>query len=103
MLWPLYTFSQDSGVSLKVSKDDIIKSLEMMKKEGKLSDADYIKTKKELGNMDQSQIDSLNDKAVNFVKKNPEKADDMYKSLHLHNDNKINYENLGKELENTSK
>lgn len=55
---------------VKVSKDEISKSLEIMKKEGKISAADYEKAKKELSSMNQNDIDSVNKKAIDLVRKN---------------------------------
>lgn len=74
-------YAQDSLDKMKVSKEEIYKSLEIMKKEGKISETDYLKSKKELKEMDQAQIEGLNQKAVGIVKKDPDKAKKIYKDM----------------------
>lgn len=91
-------FAQDSLDNITVSREEIGKSLEIMRKEGKISEADYLKTKKEFGLMNQGQIDSVTKKAIGIVKKNPDKAESAYKNMQ-----KDNIDGLQKELDNLSK
>ncbi|MBC7713701.1 MAG: hypothetical protein H7177_10195 [Rhizobacter sp.] len=60
--------------NISVSKDEIIKSLEMLKKQGKITDADYQKAKKEIAVMTDAQVNGIKDIAVNMVRKDPDKA-----------------------------
>lgn len=72
---------QASLDSFKVSRVEILQSLEQMKKDGKISDADYIKAKKELGEMDQNKIDGMNKKAKDMIKASPTDAEKMYQDF----------------------
>ena len=66
---------------MQVSKDEISQSLDLLKKEGKISEADYLKSKKALSGMNQSQIDGINKKALNIVIDNPHASEEMQKDL----------------------
>ena len=65
--------------NLSISKDDIFKSLDNLKKEGKISDADYEKAKLELKAMSDTQVNGMKDTAVNMIRKDPDKAVDLIK------------------------
>lgn len=69
----------DPLVDFKVNKDEILKSLDVLKKDGKISDKDYEEAKKQLLNMNDGQINGLKDKAINMVRKDPDKTVDLYK------------------------
>ena len=71
---------KDSLDGIKISKDEVSKSLDTMRREGKISEADYAKTKQELGSMDQAQIDAINKKAIDLIRKNPD-LDEVQKDL----------------------
>jgi PAB1-binding protein PBP1 len=60
--------------NINVSKEDIIKSLESLQKLGKISQADLDKAKKELSALNDSQIKSITDTAVDVIRKDPDKA-----------------------------
>lgn len=94
----LNVFGQDSLDDIKISKEEIATSLEKMRQEGQVSEADYLRTKKELGLMNQTQIDSLNKKAIGIVKKNPAKAEDASKNMQ-----KDHMDSFHKELDKLSK
>lgn len=64
----------DPLANIKVSKEDILKSMEALKKQGKISEADYQNAKKELEAMSDSQVNSITDTAVDVIKKDPDKA-----------------------------
>lgn len=63
--------------NITVSKEDIVKSLDMLKKQGKISEADYQKAKAELMSMSDSQVNGIKESAVDIVKKDPKKAMEM--------------------------
>jgi hypothetical protein len=71
--------AEDSGSdklsNMIVSKDEIVQSLDMLKKSGRISQADYDRAKKELTGMSDTQVSGLTDKALDMVKKDPAKAD----------------------------
>ena len=54
--------------NIQVSKEDILSSMEMLKKQNKISEADFQKAKKELMDMDTSQLNDLNQKAIGIIK-----------------------------------
>lgn len=83
----------DPLVGLSVSKDDIIKSMEALKKQGKISDADFQKAKKELAGMSDSQVNAMTDSAVDIIRKDPDKA------LGLVNGAKIDVNEVKKQAE----
>jgi PAB1-binding protein PBP1 len=67
--------------NINISKEDIIKSLETLKKQGKISDADYEKAKKELSGISDSQIKSITNTAVDVIRKDPDKAVGLVNAL----------------------
>lgn len=60
--------------NVKVSKEEIFKSLENLKSQGQISADDYEKAKLQLSGMDANQIEGLNQTAVGMVRNNPDKA-----------------------------
>jgi phage-related minor tail protein len=62
----------DTIKQMKISKSDILASMEQLRKGGQISEADYQKAKKELEAMNDSQIDGIKNKAVGIIEKNPE-------------------------------
>lgn len=68
---------KDPLEGFSVSKEDIIKSLDSLKKMGKISEEDYQKAKKELGGMSDAQIGALKETAVGMVRNDPDKAVDL--------------------------
>jgi ABC-type dipeptide/oligopeptide/nickel transport system ATPase component len=65
---------KDPLVGISVSKAEIAKQLEDFKKQGKISDAEYLETQKLLNAMNESQISDINQKAIGMVRKDPDKA-----------------------------
>ena len=82
----------DPLTGFTVSKDDIVKGLDHLKSEGKISQADYDKAKSELSGMSDSSVDELKDKAVGIVRNNPDKALELVKAP------KVNPEEVQKQL-----
>ena len=72
--------NSDPLVGIKMSKSDVMQGLEMLKKEGKISNDDYIKAQKELAGMSDAAIDGMKDKAIAVIRKDPDKAVDLYKA-----------------------
>lgn len=70
------TLTQDT---MKIPKDEIVKSLDNLKKEGKISDADYQKAKTELLAMSDEQLNGIKKKAEGMIRNDPDKAVDLVK------------------------
>ncbi len=70
------TLTQDT---MSISKDDIIKSLDSLKKEGKITEDDYQRAKKELLGMSDAQVNGIKKTAEGMVRNNPDKAVDLVK------------------------
>lgn len=87
----------DPLANIKVSKEDILKSMEALKKQGKISDADYQKAIKELEGMNQSQINNITDTAVDVIRKDPDKAMGLLKG------EKIDTKALKEQVDSVSK
>lgn len=81
----------------KISKVEIVKSLDNLRKNGQISDAEYEKAKKELGGMSDSQVNAIKETAVGLVKNNPDKA------LELANAKKIDTDAVDKEIKELSR
>lgn len=79
--------------NINVSKEDILKSLESLQKQGKISQADLDKAKKELSVLNDSQIKSITDTAVDVIRKDPDKA------LGLVNAAKVDTNEVKKQIE----
>jgi ribosome recycling factor len=94
------TYAQNNINDIKISKDEIVQSLEMLKKNGSISEEDYQKAKKELGTMNDKQVDSLTMKAKETIKKNPTGING---SGHEKKANEADLEKLNKEFDNFSK
>ncbi len=62
---------------IKIDKAEIRKSLEDMKKNGKISDAEYLKALKDLEGFDEGKINALKNQAVDIIKSDPKKAEEM--------------------------
>lgn len=74
----LGVFAQDiSAMGISVSKEDIRKQLETMKKSGQISNADYLKTLSELDKMDDKKIKDIQQKAIDTIQKDPSAADKL--------------------------
>ena len=63
--------------SMGTSKDDVVKSLDMLKSIGKISASDYDLAVKELKAMDDSKFNQIKANATNMVNSNPEAASKM--------------------------
>ena len=63
--------------NFKLNKDDIKTSLEKLKKEGKISNQDYLKALKELSTLDDSKIKDMQKKATDMVINHPEETNKM--------------------------
>jgi hypothetical protein len=78
-------FAQASGkdplTEIKVSKEEILQSLDSLKKSGRISEEEYLQTKKVLLGMDQNQIENINNKAKTTIKTNPKEAQTIFESL----------------------
>ncbi|MBC7428350.1 MAG: hypothetical protein H7336_07045 [Bacteriovorax sp.] len=83
----------DTLSSLTINKDEIFTSLDNLRKEGKISDTEYQKAKKELAGMNDDQIKGIKDKAVTVIKKDPSKAEDIV------NGKKIDMKEFEKQME----
>ncbi len=73
-----------SGIN--ISKENILKSLEELKKQGKISDSDLEKAKKELSDLSDSQIKSMTKTAVDIIEKDPNKAMELMNLKKIDND-----------------
>ena len=60
--------------TMSISKEEIIKSLDNLKKQGQITEADYEKTKKELLGMSDSQVNNIKKNAEGIIRNNPDKA-----------------------------
>lgn len=87
----------DPLANIKVSKQDILLSMEALKKQGKISEADYQKAKKELEAMSDSQVNSITDTAVDVVRKDPDAAVGLLKGA------KIDTNEVKKQVDSVSK
>lgn len=65
---------------IKVSKNDIKISLDKLKAEGQISEADYKKALEQLGGMNDTQISLMKETAIGMVKNDPDKAAEVVKS-----------------------
>ena len=81
--------------NISISKEDIIKGLETLRKQGKISDADYEKAKKELLSISDSQIKSITEKAVDVIRKDPDKAVELVNAV------KVDPNEVKKQIEST--
>lgn len=81
-----------------VSKEDIIKSLDGLKKMGKISESDYQKAVKELTSMSDAQVSALKETAVGMVRNDPDKAVEL-----VNKGNKIDTEAAKKQIGDLSK
>lgn len=70
---------KDPLIDVKISKSEIEQSLKMLKQMGKISDEDYQKAMNDLSKIDQSKVDSLTENAKDLVRKDPDKALQLYK------------------------
>lgn len=77
------TLETDPLANLKLSKQDILTSMEELKKQGKISEADYQKAKKELEAVSDSQVNSIRDTAVDVVRKDPDAALNLLKGAKI--------------------
>lgn len=93
-------YAQNSIDDIKVSKDEIVKSLDMLKKSGSISEEDYQKAKKELGTMNDKQVDAITLKAKDTIKKNPSAAEGIGKDKLGPN---ADLDGLKKQFDNISK
>lgn len=73
----------DPLVGFQVSKEDIAKSLEVLRAKGTISEADYQKSIKELSGLSNQQITGLTQTAVGMVRNNPEAAEGLVKGNSL--------------------
>lgn len=64
----------DPLANINVSKEEILKSMEVLRKQGKISNADYDRAKKELSGLSHSQVKSITETAVDVIRKDPDKA-----------------------------
>ncbi len=65
--------------TMAVSKNEIVKSLENLKKNGQISEEDYQKTKKELLGMSDSQLNGIKKTAEGMIRNDPDKAVELSK------------------------
>lgn len=75
---------------INISKEDILKSIEALRKQGKITEAELEVAKKELSGLSDSQIKSITDIAIDIIKKDPDKA------LELMNSKKVDVNELNK-------
>jgi hypothetical protein len=93
-------YAQNNVSDIKISKDEIVQSLEILKKNGNISEEDYQKAKKELGAMNDKQVDSLTMKAKETIKQYPTGVTGPGPDKKA---NEADLEKLNKELDNFSK
>lgn len=91
-------FDKDPLEGFSVSKGDIEKSLDGLRKSGRISEEDYQKAKKELGAMSDSQVSALKETAVGMVRNDPDKAVDL-----VNKGEKIDPEAVRKQIGDLSK
>lgn len=65
---------KDPLEGINISKGEIVKQLDDFKKQGKISEAEYLETQKQLNTMKESEITALNQTAIGMVRKDPDKA-----------------------------
>lgn len=73
----------DPLANFKVSKTDILKSLETLKNSGQIGQADYDKAVKELGSMSNAQVEGMAQTAIGMVRNDPDKATSLLKSKNI--------------------
>lgn len=81
---------------IKVNKNEIKVSLDKLKADGQISEADYKKALEQLGGINDTQISLMIDAAIGMVKNNPDKAADVVKSK------KINTPEVQKQIKDLS-
>ena len=82
---------------MKISKQDILGSLDQLRKAGQISEEDYQKAKKQLEGMSDSQVKGIQDKAVGIIKENPGVVNEVMESK------KVSPEDIKKTLEKKKK
>lgn len=70
---------QDPLTNFSVSKEEVLKSLDMLKSNGQISEKDYLAAKQQLSGMNASQISALKETAVGMVRNDPDKAVELSK------------------------
>lgn len=60
---------------IKVDKEEIRKSLQILKAKGQLSESDYLKALNDLNGMDDKKMEDINKKAQEMIKANPNAAE----------------------------
>ncbi len=80
----------DPFSNVDVSKEGMLKSLSMLRRNETISEEEYEKAKKELSNTSDAQIKSMTNAAIEIIKKDPNKIIDMMnrKSKEMNEDNK---------------
>ena len=77
---------------IKVTKNEIKLSLDKLKADGQISEADYKKAIEQLGGLNDTQISLMKDAAIGMVKNDPDKA------VEVLNSKKINTPEVQKQL-----
>lgn len=71
---------RDPLLDVHVSRSEIEQSLNKMKADGKINSNDHIAAIEALKKMDESSINNMNETAKNMVRKDPDKADALWKA-----------------------
>lgn len=82
--------------NVNISKEELAKSMELLRKENKISEADFQKANKELMGMNDVQISALTQTAVGMIRKNPDKAVDLSKA------DKVDHKEVQKQIDSLS-
>lgn len=91
-------FSKDPLEGLKVSKTEILKSLDTLKAQGKISEADHKKATSEVNKMSDAQVSTINENAIGMVRNHPDKALEFANGSNL-----ISSEEAKKQIQELSK
>lgn len=70
---------KDPLVDIKISRGELEGSLMKMKNEGKISEKEYNESLVGLKNMNDEALNSLTETSKDLVRKNPDKADNLWK------------------------
>ena len=80
--------------NFNISKEEMLKSLVLLKEQGKISEADLEKAKKELSGISNSQIESMTKTAIAIIKQDPEKIHELMTR------SKLDTEEINKQIKN---
>ncbi len=87
-LFCLFSFNcaladEDPLIKVTVSKSEIAQSLEQMKKDGKITEAQYKEASADLNKMNDAHMQALLETAKQMVRHDPNRADNLWKANKL--------------------